>query len=149
MPNSALEYVRMRRTARPKTIAYANGVTTSFTYSTTRRWLTRIVTTAPGSVVLMDTTYTRDFAGRITGINGLAAAEDWNYSYNHLDWLLTADNLGDNTLDETFAYSPSGNHSFPHQAHRNLHLPRRHRGASACADATRRRRYLPTTPTAT
>lgn len=92
-----------------KTITYANGVTTAFTYSPTRRWLTRIVTTAPGSVVLMDTSYTRDLAGRITGINGLAAVEDWSYSYNHLDWLLTADNLGDNTLDETFAYSPSGN----------------------------------------
>ncbi|MEP9387656.1 RHS repeat-associated core domain-containing protein [Mesorhizobium sp. KR9-304] len=57
----------------------------------------------------MDTTYTRDLAGRITGINGLTASEDWSYSYNHLDWLMSADNLGDIQLDETFAYSPSGN----------------------------------------
>jgi RHS repeat-associated protein len=57
----------------------------------------------------MDTSYTRDLAGRITSINGLAASEDWSYTYNHLDWLLSADNLGDNSLDETFVYSPSGN----------------------------------------
>lgn len=92
-----------------KSISYANGVSTAFTYSPTRRWLTRIVTTAPGSVVLMDTSYTRDAAGRITAIDGLTPAEDWNYSYNHLDWLISADNLGDNTLDKTFSYAANGN----------------------------------------
>jgi RHS repeat-associated protein len=60
-------------------------------------------------VVLMDTSYVRDLAGRITAIDGLTAQEDWTYSYNHLDWLTSANNLGDNTLDETFVYSPSGN----------------------------------------
>jgi hypothetical protein len=51
----------------------------------------------------------RDLAGRITGIDELAVSKDWSYTYNHLYWLITADNLGDNTLDETFAYSPSSN----------------------------------------
>jgi RHS repeat-associated protein len=103
---SATEYEADGQT---KSIAYANGVSTAFTYSPTRRWLTRIVTTAPGSVVLIDSTYTRDLAGRITAIDGPAATDDWTYAYNHLDWLMSADNSGDNALDETFAYSPSGN----------------------------------------
>ncbi|TIQ16153.1 MAG: hypothetical protein E5X51_35820, partial [Mesorhizobium sp.] len=47
-------------------ISYANGVKTSFTYSPTRRWLTR-VTTAKGAVVLLDNQYARDLIGRITG----------------------------------------------------------------------------------
>ncbi|RWF69200.1 MAG: RHS repeat protein, partial [Mesorhizobium sp.] len=47
-------------------ISYANGVKTSFTYSPTRRWLTR-VTTARGATVLLDNQYARDFIGRITG----------------------------------------------------------------------------------
>ncbi len=33
-------------------------------------------------------------------------ADDWVYNYDHLDQLLSADNAGDNTLDETFVYSP-------------------------------------------
>jgi hypothetical protein len=57
----------------------------------------------------MDTSYTRDLAGRITSIDGLTPQEDWSYGYNHLDWLTSANNLGDNSLDETFVYSPSGN----------------------------------------
>ena len=93
-----------------KTIVYANGVSTTFTYSATRRWLTRVQTTAPGGVVLMDRNYVRDLAGRITSIDTLGGTmDDWNYSYNALDWLLSVNNVGDNTLDETFSYSASGN----------------------------------------
>jgi hypothetical protein len=31
--------------------------------------------------VLFDNVYTRDAAGRITAINGLAATDDWIYGY--------------------------------------------------------------------
>ncbi|WP_353002415.1 hypothetical protein [Mesorhizobium sp. M1272] len=41
-----------------KEITYANGVKTSFTYSPTRRWVTR-VTTAKSATVLLDDQYAR------------------------------------------------------------------------------------------
>ena len=90
-------------------IDYANGVWTTFEYSPTRRWLTRIVTTRPGGTKILDTTYVRDLAGRIAGIDGLTAAEDWSYGYNALDWLTSATNAGDPALTETFTYSTTGN----------------------------------------
>jgi len=90
-------------------ITYANGVKTTFTYSPTRRWLTRVRTVNAASTPLMDNTYTRDLAGRITAISGLTPSEGWTYSYNALDWLMSADNAGTASLDETFSYSVSGN----------------------------------------
>ncbi|EUB98387.1 RHS repeat-associated core domain containing protein-containing protein [Rhizobium sp. CF080] len=91
-----------------KSIAYANGVTTAFAYSPTRRWLTR-VTTAKGSTVLMDNQYTRDKLGRIKTIVGLTTSDNWTYAYDDLDRLTSADNAGNNALDETYSYSASGN----------------------------------------
>ncbi len=91
-----------------KEITYANGVKTTFTYSPTRRWLNR-VTTSKGATVLMDSQYTRDALGRITAIAGLTPAESWSYGYDSLDRLLSADNLGDNSLDETFVYAANDN----------------------------------------
>ncbi|TIQ16783.1 MAG: RHS repeat-associated core domain-containing protein, partial [Mesorhizobium sp.] len=89
-------------------ISYANGVKTSFTYSPTRRWLTR-VSTAKGAVVLLDNQYARDFIGRITGTTGLTASDSWTYGYDSADRLTASDNLGDNTLDETFVYAANDN----------------------------------------
>jgi RHS repeat-associated protein len=89
-------------------ITYANGVKTTFTYSPTRRWLNR-VTTSKGATVLMDNQYSRDTLGRITAIAGLTPAESWSYGYDSLDRLLSADNLGDNSLDETFVYAANDN----------------------------------------
>ena len=37
------------------------------------------------------------------------SSTDWTYTYDHLDQLLTADNAGDNTIDESFVYSDTGN----------------------------------------
>lgn len=91
-----------------KEISYANGVKTSFTYSPTRRWLTR-VTTAKGAVVLLDNQYARDFIGRISGTTGLTASDSWTYGYDKADRLTSSDNLGDNTLDETFVYAANDN----------------------------------------
>ncbi|WP_292637873.1 RHS repeat-associated core domain-containing protein, partial [Mesorhizobium sp.] len=93
-----------------KEITYANGVKTSFTYSPTRRWLTRITTTL-GAGTVMDRQFTRDSLGRITDIAGISATgpNSWHYVYDSADRLISADNLGDNTLDEGFAYSPNDN----------------------------------------
>ncbi|MEX3012084.1 RHS repeat-associated core domain-containing protein, partial [Hoeflea sp. TYP-13] len=90
-------------------ITYANGVTTDFTYSPQRRWLTGIVTTKADATVLMNNSYTRDAMGRITAITGLTPAESWTYTYNDRDELITATNQGDATLTETFSYDDGGN----------------------------------------
>ena len=92
-----------------RSIAYANGVTTAFTCSPPRRWLTGFETKQANGTVLLAGTYTRDDAGRITVIDGPAPADDWVYTYDHLDQLLMADSAGDNTLGETFVYSTTGN----------------------------------------
>ncbi|MBB4440275.1 MULTISPECIES: hypothetical protein [Rhizobium] len=91
-------------------IKYLNGVTTTFTYSPTRRWLDR-VTTAKGTTVLMDNQYTRDRLGRITKIVGPdeMPTDSWEYSYDDLSRLTKADNAGDNTLDEAYSYDTNHN----------------------------------------
>ncbi|WP_440408447.1 toxin TcdB middle/N-terminal domain-containing protein [Neorhizobium petrolearium] len=90
-------------------ISYANGVSTTFAYSPERRWLSR-VTTAKGTTVLMDNQYTlRDKLGRIKAITGLTTADSWTYDYDDFGRLTKADNLGNNTLDETYSYSVTGN----------------------------------------
>ncbi|MBB3352345.1 RHS repeat-associated protein [Rhizobium sp. BK049] len=91
-----------------QTINYINGVTTSFSYSPTRRWLDR-VTTAKDTTVLMDNQYTRDKLGRIKTITGLAANDNWTYGYDDLSRLTGADNGGDNSLDETYSYDTNHN----------------------------------------
>ncbi|CAN7509906.1 RHS repeat-associated core domain-containing protein [Mesorhizobium sp. LjRoot246] len=91
-----------------KEITYANGVKTSFTYSPTRRWLTRI-TNSFGASTLMDRQYTRDALGRITNIVGAAPQGSWNYVYDNADRLMSSDNLADNTLDETYVYAANDN----------------------------------------
>jgi hypothetical protein len=84
----------------------AQGVDRS---SPQRRWLTSFETKQANGTVLLAASYTRDDAGRITVIDGPGLADDWVYTYDHLDQLLTADNAGDNALDETFVYSTTGN----------------------------------------
>lgn len=89
------------------TIGYANGVTTTYTYSPQRGWL-NTVATAKGTTTIQSATYTRDAAGRITGIDGNRADEDWTYSYDALDHLLSATNTGVPALNQTFAYDLGG-----------------------------------------
>ncbi|EUB98376.1 RHS repeat-associated core domain containing protein-containing protein [Rhizobium sp. CF080] len=93
-----------------KSISYANGVTTEFSYSPTRRWLTR-VTTKKGTTVLMDNQYSRNAIGQITAITGLTPSDSWTYTYttDGFNRLASADNLGNNALDETYSYSLNGN----------------------------------------
>jgi YD repeat-containing protein len=92
-----------------KTITYANGVSTTFSFSPARRWLTRIVTRVANGVPILDSAYTRDNAGRILAINGFNARDDWTYAYDDLDRLVSATNLGDPALSETFTYAANDN----------------------------------------
>jgi hypothetical protein len=68
-----------------RSIAYANGVTTSFIYSPQRRWLAGFETRQANGTVLLKGSYTRDNAGRILSIDGPGLADDWTYTYDHLD----------------------------------------------------------------
>ncbi|MBD9624014.1 hypothetical protein IB279_13785 [Ensifer sp. ENS06] len=89
-------------------ITYENGVVTTFAYAPQRRWLSR-VTTKKGTTALMDNQYARDAVGRIKTVTGLTTSDSWGYAYDDLGRLVTANNTGNNSLDETFTYSPSGN----------------------------------------
>lgn len=88
-------------------IAYASGVTTTYTYSPTRGWL-NTVSTVKGATVIQSATITRDFAGRITGIDGNRAEDDWTYTYDALDHLLSAANTNTPALSQTFTYDLGG-----------------------------------------
>ncbi|MCZ6910347.1 MAG: hypothetical protein O7C56_05090, partial [Rickettsia endosymbiont of Ixodes persulcatus] len=91
-----------------KSITYANGVTTTFTYDPERRWLTNIKTAKP-TAGWMNNTYERDAVGRITKITSSVPTENWTYTYDTLSRLKTAVNAGTSALNEGYTYSPSGN----------------------------------------
>ncbi|MBD9623998.1 hypothetical protein IB279_13705 [Ensifer sp. ENS06] len=90
-----------------KSISYANGVATTFSYSPQRRWLDR-VTTAKGGTVLMDNKYTRDLTGKVKTITGITANDNWVYDYDPRGRLVKAENPG-GSLGETFTYADNGN----------------------------------------
>jgi len=89
------------------TISYANGTTTTYTYSPTRSWLNS-VSTVKGVTPIQSYTYTRDFAGRITAIDGDRTNEDWSYGYDGLDHLLSATNTSSPALSQSFTYDLGG-----------------------------------------
>jgi YD repeat-containing protein len=93
-----------------RSIAYANGVTTNFAYSPTRRWLMEIAPVfASGSPVFFSK-YTRDLTGRIATITGEAGGlNTWAYAYDALGRVTTATNAGDTTQSETFTYAANDN----------------------------------------
>jgi RHS repeat-associated protein len=77
-------------------------------------WLNRLKTSA-GSTVLIDSSYTRDDAGRIKAIdsidsNGTTVPKDtWSYGLDFRDRLTRATNNGTTNLTETFTYSANNN----------------------------------------
>ncbi|MBI4924142.1 MAG: hypothetical protein HY834_20595 [Devosia nanyangense] len=91
-----------------KTITYANGVSTTYSYNAQRGWLNSVVTTK-GATTIESLTYTHDFAGRITAVTGSRANESWSYGYDGLDRLLSAANTNTPALSRSFAYDLGGN----------------------------------------
>lgn len=88
-------------------ITYANGVTTAFTYSLTRRWLTRVNTIDKDGATIFVTAFVRDATGRITRMTTNPGS---NYDYTYDDYgRLTAATTSVATLNRTYAYSLSGN----------------------------------------
>ena len=87
----------------------ADGVFTTFEYSSTRDWLNRVRTWTPdGSADLFYENYIRNQAGQITSINALNNGNDWTYTYDFLDRLVKAES-GNAALTEVFSYEANGN----------------------------------------
>src|SRR5205807_2717458 len=88
-----------------------NGVDTANVFSDTRGLLNG-VTTKFGATQYASLAYTRDDAGRVTGVtNGAVTSntENWNYGYDDLGELITADNVGQSSQDRSYAYDLAGN----------------------------------------
>jgi YD repeat-containing protein len=92
-------------------IGYANGVGTGFNYNPQRRWLNAILT-LKGTTELQDLVYTRDNLGRITAVVSGTDRGTWNYTYDNLDRLTFANNIGHDTLDQSFTYALNGNMTY-------------------------------------
>ena len=93
-----------RRVAR-----YTNGVVNNFGYSPQRRWLLELRTRLLDDTVALALDYVRDAAGRIRAVGSDRAAQRWVYTQDELDRLTFADNLGDNSFDQSFSYDTAGN----------------------------------------
>jgi YD repeat-containing protein len=90
-------------------IAYQNGVTTSNTYNDARAFLMAIATKDAALANINSVTYTRDAAGRILTAVSSPTAENWTYTYDKLDRLLTSVNTSDTGANRSFTYDAAGN----------------------------------------
>ncbi len=61
---------------------------------------------------LFDETYTRDDMGRMTKVRSNRPKGNWDYAYDELDQLLSATNLDDATLTQSFTYDEAGNTTY-------------------------------------
>ena len=85
-------------------LAYQNGVSTAFTYDPYRAGWTR---SRPATAAACCST--RDAIGRIAAVDSSRAGEDWTYTYDTLDRLITATNTSPGTLTQSFTYALNGN----------------------------------------
>jgi RHS repeat-associated protein len=92
----------------PTNVTRANGVGSVLGYSLPRGWLTSLTTTV-GATTLQDLSYARDMHGRINGVTSSQPGESWSYGYDDMDRLLTATNITDSLLTQSFAYDRVGN----------------------------------------
>lgn len=87
-------------------ITYENDVTTTFTYSPTRRWLIRVDTKAEDGTNIVWTTFTRDKTGRITR-QPTDPGNDVGYTYDAFG-RLTSTSAGA-SQSRTYTYAMNGN----------------------------------------
>ena len=97
-PDLFIQQILYNARGQAVSVLYGNGAAATYDYDDGRGWLTR-ARAAQGATSLMDQSYTRNAHGRITAI---AAAGDtgrsWTYSYDGLDRLILADNLGNGAI---------------------------------------------------
>lgn len=71
-------------------------------------WLNSLTVVKSGTTI-ENKTYTREANGRIKQARSSVTNEDWNYGYDALDRLTSADNLDTDALDQSFGYDLGGN----------------------------------------
>lgn len=87
---------------------YGNGATVARSYSPTRGWMMG-QTISSGGTVRDQFAVTRAVSGDITARTSTTAAADaWQFAYDPLGRLTTANNTADDTLDEAFTYDALG-----------------------------------------
>jgi YD repeat-containing protein len=92
-----------------KAITYANGVTSNFAYSPTRRSVSEISTKDNAGTPILLRQFTRDATGRISAVTALASGNSWAYAYDDLGRLTNAANAGDPAASETLTYAMNDN----------------------------------------
>ena len=102
-----------------KKIVYGNNVSTWFNYNDSRGFLTSLETRdgpyAPTAPLLLGLDYTRNDAGMIMSVaasGGSTAqnnARSWNYTYDSVGQLLTADRQDAAGIEFTYAYDDASN----------------------------------------
>jgi RHS repeat-associated protein len=90
--------------------AYANGVTTTNWYDgNVYRLMSRVKHERAGTT-LLDQSYTRDNAGRITILTVAGSPiESWAYYYDELDRLIHSGNYANGAFNQNFAYDTAHN----------------------------------------
>jgi YD repeat-containing protein len=88
-------------------ITYGDGTSTAFTYNDARDFLSRVLSTKSATAQL-DQTYARNAKGMVTSITSPQVGNNWTYTYDGLDRLVTADN-DTNSEDKNFAYDDADN----------------------------------------
>ncbi len=89
-------------------ISFANGTQTINSYDPQRHWLTG-TNLRKAAQVLFEEEYIRDDVGRITKVRSNQSNGDWDYTYDSINQLIQATNVGNSDLSQSFSYSPSGN----------------------------------------
>ena len=89
-------------------IEYANGLKNVFEYDIARGWMMETEVLNGASTVYRKT-YTRNGKGQILTTDSNRPLQDWVYTYDSLDRLVSADNLYNNTLDQTFTFDDANN----------------------------------------
>lgn len=95
----------------PVATTYGNGIVEARAYDPNRRWLMSI-SAQSGQTGLFEESYTRSDKGLITDVVSNRANGNWHYGYDTVDRLVSATNLDDGLLSQSFAYDAADNITF-------------------------------------
>ncbi|WP_306143142.1 RHS repeat-associated core domain-containing protein [Roseibium sp. MMSF_3412] len=95
----------------PVVTTYGNGIVEARTYDPNRRWLMSI-SASGGQTGLFEESYTRSDKGLITEVVSNRTNGNWQYGYDTVDRLVSATNLDDGLLSQSFAYDAADNITF-------------------------------------
>ena len=98
-----------------ETIDYASGSTGSYSYKPARAWLQYMEVRDAALQAVYTKSYSHEPDGRIAGTQSNRTRQNWAYTYDDLGRLVVANNLSDDTLDQSFTYD-IGNNILPNSA---------------------------------